>query len=103
MFIVFTNEPPPLIPPQGGKAPTNQFIFGIAESIFEKLEKLFFSRSFRISPFGGFALSLSKGDKGGGFLIFCLLFSFVLISTCLTAKLRQRQFLLKEGGNLPVF
>jgi hypothetical protein len=30
-----------LIPPQGVKVPTNQFIFGIAESIFEKLEKLF--------------------------------------------------------------
>jgi hypothetical protein len=50
----------PLVPLQRGKDLTNQFIFGIAESIFEKLEKLFFSRSFRISPFGGVALSLSK-------------------------------------------
>ena len=38
MFIVFTNEPPPLIPPQGGKAPTNQFIFGIVASNFKKPE-----------------------------------------------------------------
>ena len=44
MFIVFTNEPPPLIPPQGGKAPTNQFILGIIESIFENQEIIFISK-----------------------------------------------------------
>jgi len=31
--------PPPLIPPQGGKVPTNHFILGVVESNFEKQER----------------------------------------------------------------
>jgi hypothetical protein len=35
---------PKAIPPQGGKDPTNQFILGIVESIFEKQEFTFFQK-----------------------------------------------------------
>ena len=54
----------PLVPLQRGKDPRSQFIFRVLYLIFEKLEKLFFSRSFRFPLFRQAQHIVLKGDKG---------------------------------------